>query len=98
LGRVLRFNLLEDVTHGIDLGFPSPGKLLIRNAGNFDVRVGYDPGDVNATGVNYFTIEAGIVYTFDMGPNIGFLAQGQQLYFNSQDGACIMEFWFGNDR
>jgi hypothetical protein len=98
MGRILRITLLEDAVHGIDLGFPTTGKLLIRNAGSQDVRIGYDPSDVGAAGVNYYTLEAGIAYTFDMGPTVGFVAQGQQMYFNSPDGDCVVEIWFANNR
>tara|TARA_R110001599_G_scaffold149250_3_gene333064 strand:- start:98 stop:394 length:297 start_codon:yes stop_codon:yes gene_type:complete len=98
MGRILRYNLQEDIVTAIDFAFPTSGKLLIRNAGSVDVRIGYDPNDVNAVGVNYFTIEAGIVYTFDMGKSMGFLAQFQQLHVNSPDGACVLEIWFANEQ
>jgi hypothetical protein len=98
MGRILRHTLLEDDVYGIDLGFTKPGKLLIRNASTRDVRIGYDPYDVGALGVNYFTIEAGIAYVFDMGPGVGFVAQGQQMYFNSPDGDAEMEFWIADPR
>tara|TARA_R100000664_G_scaffold29041_1_gene40625 strand:- start:161 stop:460 length:300 start_codon:yes stop_codon:yes gene_type:complete len=98
MGRMLRTTLAEDQVYGIDLGFPRSGKLLIRNAGSNDVRVAYDRADANSTtGVNYFTVEAGITLVFDMSQAIGFLAQNQQLYFNSPDGANTMEFWMGYD-
>jgi len=96
MGRILRYNMQEDVVIGVDFGFPRAGKLLIRNAGTRDVRVGYDPRDVDqTTGVNYFTIEPGIVYTFDMSKTSGFLAQNQLLYFNSNTGAGTIEIWQG---
>ena len=96
MGRILRYTLAEDEAYGIDLGFNRPGKLLIRNAGTRDVRVGYDPSDVGATGVNYFTIEPGIVYTFDMSPMVGYLTENQQLYFLCDTGTNLMEFWIAN--
>jgi len=97
MGRILRFTLAEDQVHGIDLGFPKPGKLLIRNAGSNDVRIGFDPSDVNSTtGVNYYTIEAAITLVFDVSDFVGLIEQQQQMYFNSPDGDNVMEFWFAN--
>ncbi len=76
MGRILRYTLEDNTVSEVDFGFPTAGKLLIRNAGTRDVRIGYDPSDVDGTlGVNFFTIEPGIVYTFDLGPAVGFLAQ-----------------------
>ena len=98
MGRILRTTLAEDVVHGIDLGFPRSGKLLIRNAGATDLRVAYDRADANTTtGVNYFTIEAAITYVFDMSQAVGFLAQNQQLYFVAPDGDLAVEFWMAYD-
>ena len=97
MGRILRHTLLEDDVYGIDLGFTKPGKLLIRNASTRDVRIGYDPYDVGALGVNYFTIEAGITYVFDMSQAVGFLAQNQLLYFNCDTADNAMEFWLAYD-
>tara|TARA_R110000824_G_scaffold35597_2_gene111357 strand:+ start:3322 stop:3621 length:300 start_codon:yes stop_codon:yes gene_type:complete len=97
MGRILRYNLSEDIPTAIDFAFPTPGKLLIRNAGSNDVRVGYDPLDVaSATGTSFFTIEPGVTYVFDMSTSSGFLAQDQQLFINSPDGANIVEVWFAN--
>ena len=97
MGRILRYTLAEDEVYGIDLAFPRPGKLLIRNASNFDVRVGYDRSNVtDATAKNYFTIEAGLTYVFDMGTGVGFVAQNQQMYFNSPNGDAAMEWWFAH--
>ena len=94
MGRILRITLVEDQVYGIDLGFPRSGKLLIRNAGTSDVRVAYDRADADSvTGVNYFTIEAGIVYVFDCSQGVGFVAQDQQLYFNCSTANNAMEFW-----
>ena len=99
MGRMLRVALPEDQVYGIDLGFPRSGKLLIRNGGSADGRVAYDRADADSvTGVNYFTIEAGIVYAFDMSQAIGFLAQNQQLYFNCPTANLdSMEFWMAYD-
>jgi hypothetical protein len=47
--------------------------------------------------VNYFTILAGTQYVFDVGPNIGFLAQNQQLFLNSPDGDATIEVWVANN-
>jgi|TARA_A100001391_G_scaffold202951_1_gene193957 hypothetical protein len=97
MGRILRYNMQEDVVIGVDFGFPRAGKLLIRNAGTRDVRIGYDPRDVDqTTGVNYFTIEPGIVYTFDMSASSGFLEQDQQLYMVCTTGANEVEIWFAH--
>ena len=97
MGRILRYNMQEDVVIGVDFGFPRAGKLLIRNAGTRDVRVGYDPRDVDqTTGVNYFTIEPGIVYTFDMSASSGFLEQEQHLYLGCTTGSNEVEIWFAH--
>ncbi len=97
MGRILRYNMQEDVVIGVDFGFPRAGKLLIRNAGTRDVRIGYDPRDVDQTnGVNYFTIEPGIVYTFDMSASSGFLEQDQQLYMVCTTVTNEIEIWFAH--
>ena len=98
MGRIHRFTLADNVATAVDFGFPTVGKLLIRNGGTRDVFIGYDPSDVQGgAAVNYFTIEPGIVYTFDLGPTIGWLAQNQQLYLNCPTGTNVMEIWFAND-
>ena len=99
MGRILRTTLTEDQVYGIDLGYPRSGKLLIRNAGTADVRVAYDRVDADSvTGVNYFTIEAGITYVFDMSQAVGFVAQNQLLYFNCPTADLdSMEFWLAYD-
>ena len=98
MGRILRTTLTEDQVYGIDLGYPRSGKLLIRNSGTADVRVAYDRVDADSvTGVNYFTIEAGITYVFDMSQAVGFLAQNQLLYFNCDTADNAMEFWLAYD-
>lgn len=61
------------------------------------MKIGYDPSDVDANGVNYFTIEPGIVYTFDMSDTVGFIAQQQQLYLLCADGDNTVELWFANE-
>ena len=96
MGRILRYNMAEDIVNGIDFGIPTAGKLLVRNAGTRDVRLGYDPSDL-ADGGNYFTIEPGIVYTFDMSKSSGYLAQNQQLYLVCTTGANEVEIWFANE-
>ena len=99
MGRTLRYSLTEDIVTAIDFGFPRAGKLLIRNAGSNDVRIGYDPSDVDATtGVNYYTMVAGQEHLFDLAAGIGFLSQNQQLYLCSVDGDNVMEIWFANDQ
>jgi len=98
MGRILRYALTEDRVTAIDLGFPTPGKLLIHPVTQ-DVRVAYDRADASSTtGVNYFTLFAGTQYTFDLSAGVGWLAQGQQMYFNSPDGDTVVEIWFANER
>ena len=98
MGRILRYTLADNTVSAVDFGFPTAGKLLIRNAGTRDVFIGYDPSDVRgAAAVNYFTIEPGIVYTFDLGSSVGWLAQNQQLYLNCPTGTNEMEIWFANE-
>ena len=97
MGRIQRIALAEDDIKALDLGYPRSGKLLIRNAGTTDILVGYNRTDVNdatASG-QFFTLDPGIVYTFDMSQTSGFLAQNQLLYFNSNTGAGTIEIWQG---
>ena len=96
MGRILRYTLADNTVSAVDFGFPTAGKLLIRNAGTRDVFIGYDPSDVKG-GTNYFTIEPGIVYTFDMSSSVGFLAQNHQLYLNCPTGTNEVEIWFANE-
>ena len=96
MGRILRYTLADNTVSAVAFGFPTAGKLLIRNAGTRDVFIGYDPSDVKG-GTNYFTIEPGIVYTFDMSSSVGFLAQNQQLYLNCPTGTNEVEIWFANE-
>ena len=49
MGRILRFTLSEDVVTAIDFGSPTPGKILINNAGTVDIRIGYERTDVRST-------------------------------------------------
>ena len=95
MGRIQRLTLAEDVVQALDLGYPRSGKLLIRNAGTVDIKVGYTQTDViDATqSGQFFTLDPGIVYTFDMSQTSGFLAQNQLLYFNSNTGAGTIEIW-----
>ena len=95
MGRIFRTTIAENTTTEIDLSYPTPGKLFIRNAGSQGVRVGYDPLDVGVTGVNYFTIDAGVVYQLDMSPNVGYVSQKQLMYFHAV-ADTTMEFWFAN--
>ena len=99
MGRILRFTLSEDVVTAIDFGSPTPGKILINNAGTVDIRIGYERTDVRSTGGSdqFFTLNAGVQYIFDVGPQIGFLAQNQQLFVNSPDGDCVIEVWIANN-
>ena len=95
MGRIQRLTLAEDVVQALDLGYPRAGKLLIRNAGTTDILVGYTQTDVvDATqSGQFFTLDPGIVYTFDMSQTSGFLAQNQLLYFNSSTGSGILELF-----
>jgi hypothetical protein len=98
MGRITRYGMTEDIVTAIDFGSPTPGKILIYNTSVNDIRVGYARTDVDSTtGVNYFTILAGTQYVFDVGPNIGFLAQNQQLFLNSPDGDATIEVWVANN-
>ena len=97
MGRIQRIALAEDDIKALDLGYPRSGKPLIRNAGTTDILVGYTRTDVNdatASG-QFFTLDPGIVYTFDMSQTSGFLAQNQLLYFNSNTGDGTIEIWQG---
>ena len=99
MARILRIALAEDVPEGIDLGMPGPGKILIQNSGANDCIVGYDRADVlGATAVSYYTIDAGLTLMFDTGPEIGFLAQNQLLWFASPSGDTTVEIWVADGR
>ena len=98
MGRILRYALTEDRVTAIDLGFPTPGKLLIHPVTQ-DVRVAYDRADASSTtGVNYFTLFAGTQYIFDLSQGVGWLSQQQQMFLNSPDGDTVVEIWFANER
>lgn len=98
MGRILRIELAEGVSEGIDLGIVGPGKILLYNTGTNDMRIGYDRFDVSANGVNYFTLLGGSQYIFDVGPGIGFLSQNQQLYFVSPTGDQTLEIWIADNQ
>ena len=99
MGRIQRLTLQEDVVQALDLGYPRSGKLLIRNAGTVDILVGYTATDVvdGTQDGQFFTLDPGIVYTFDMSQTSGFLVQNQLLYFNASLGNCIIEIWQAYD-
>ena len=98
MGRILRIELAEGVSEGIDLGIVGAGKILLYNTGTNDMRVGYDRFDVSTTGTNYFTLLGGSQYIFDVGPGIGFLSQNQQLYFVSPTGDQTLEIWIADNQ
>ncbi len=73
-GRILRATLAENDPTMLNVTLTTKGKLLIKNAGNFDLWVGYDQYDVTlATGVNYFVIDAGVTFVFVCLARCGFL-------------------------
>jgi len=97
MGRITRYGMTEDIVTAIDFGTPAPGKILIYNTSDYDIRIGYARTDVDSTtGVNYFTLLAGTQYVFDVSSSIGFLAQNQQLFLNSPDGNATIEVWVAN--
>ncbi len=99
MGRILRTATAEDAPILLNVSTQGPGKVLIRNSGSNDIRVGYDRSDVLlATGNNFFTIEAGITYVFDASQGVGFLSQTASLWFNSTLGASSLEIWIADDR
>ena len=95
MGRIQRIALAEDDIKALDLGYPRSGKLLMRNAGTTDIIVGYTRTDVTdaTAGGQFFTLDPGIVYTFDMSQTSGFIAQNALLYFNSNTGDGTIEIW-----
>lgn len=98
MGRMFRYTLQEDVAIALDVSFRTSGKLLIKNFGTRDCRMGYDPYDIDqTTGVNFWTIEAGEGYAFDMSPEVGFLSQGQQLFIICTTGTNVIEMWVANE-
>ena len=95
MGRIQRLALAEDNIQALDLGYPRSGKLFIRNAGTTEILVGYAASEVTDATQNgqFFTLDPGIVFTFDMSQTSGFLAQNQLLYFNSNTGSGTIEIW-----
>tara|TARA_R100000664_G_scaffold5273_1_gene10108 strand:- start:4800 stop:5102 length:303 start_codon:yes stop_codon:yes gene_type:complete len=95
MGRIIRIaTLAENDPVAIDLGGRTPGKILIRNAGSNDIFVGYDRSDVLAsTASNYFTVEAGITYVFDISPQVGYVNQFSQMWMAAQGGSSSLEVW-----
>tara|TARA_B100000902_G_scaffold214805_1_gene204248 strand:+ start:274 stop:573 length:300 start_codon:yes stop_codon:yes gene_type:complete len=95
MGRIVRIGtMVENVPQAIDLGMTTPGKLLIKNQGANDIRIGYSQADVNATtGVNFMTLDAGTLLVFDAGPGVGFVAQQQQMVFMATGGNSTLEIW-----
>ena len=98
MGRMFRISLAENVIVPIDLGIVTPGKILLYNSGTLDIRVAYDRFSVGTSGSNYFTILAGSQYIFDVGPDIGFLSQNQQLFFVSPSVTQTLEVWVADNR
>tara|TARA_Y100000004_G_scaffold194319_1_gene258609 strand:- start:1253 stop:1540 length:288 start_codon:yes stop_codon:yes gene_type:complete len=95
---MLRVVLTEGVVEGIDLGIVGAGKILLYNSGVTDIRVGYDRFDVGDTGTNYFTLLGGSQYVFDVGSEIGFLSQNQQLYFVNPTASGTLEIWIADNQ
>ena len=96
-GRILRATLDENVPTMLNVTNTTSGKLLIKNAGNFELWVGYDQYDVTlATGVNYFVIDAGVTLVFDQSQGVGYLSQNAGLWFSSQGGAGEVQIWVAN--
>ena len=95
MGRIQNLTLAEGIIQGLDLGYPRSGKLFIRNAGTGDLRIAYTETDLRNTTANgqFFTLDPGIVYTFDMSQSSGFLAQNQLLYYVSPTGSGSLELW-----
>ena len=94
MGRMLRIGLAEAEIEAVDLGIISAGKILLYVTGTSEIRVGYTRTDVSSTSVQgYFTLLGGSQYLFDVGPNIGFLSQNQQLFFVSPSGDNTLEVW-----
>lgn len=98
MGRIVRIGtLVENVPVAIDLGMRSAGKILIKNQGSFDIRVGYDESDVSATtGVNYFTIDAGTTFIFDASPEVGFVNQVSNMFFMAVGGNSEIQVWLAS--
>ena len=99
MGRIQRLTLQEDEVQALDLGYPRSGKLLIRNAGTGEVRVGYTATDVtdNTPSAQFYTLDPGIVYTFDISPTSGFFVQNQLLYFLCSTANNTIGIWQAYD-
>lgn len=96
-GRILRATLAENVPTMLNVTNTTNGKLLIKNAGNNDIHIGYDRSDVLlATGVNYFVIDPGVTLVFDQSNGVGFLSQNTGLFFAAQGGASEVQIWVAN--
>ena len=98
MARIQRISLAENVPEGLDLGITRPGKILIQNVGSNSCFIGYDYGDVLAVTANaaYYTLTAGLTLVFDCGPEIGWISQGQLLYFNANGGDTTVEIWIAD--
>jgi len=46
-----------------------------------------------ATASNYFTIPAGVMLVFDIGPGVGALNNVSNMWFAAQGGASTLEVW-----
>lgn len=90
MGRILQLSLTTTST-ALDLRQPASGKVWIYVDGSNDVRVGYDPADVDGTA--YFTLLAGSQYLLDQGSGIGFLAQEELLYVRSDTSTSSIQVW-----
>jgi len=90
---MLRISLAEAEIEAVDLGIISAGKILLYVTGTSEIRVAYTRTDASTTGTSYFTLLGGSQYLFDVGPNIGFLSQNQQLFFVSPSGDNTLEVW-----
>lgn len=95
MARIQRVSLAENVPEGLDLGITRPGKIIIQNVGSNSALIGYDYGDVLAATANaaYYTLTAGITLVFDCGPEIGWISQGQLMWFNATGGSTTLEIW-----
>jgi len=97
MGRIQRFTMTEDEVYQVDFGMTTSGKLAIHPV-SFDVRVAYDAVDASSTtGVQYFTLFAGVQYWFDLSQGVGWLAQNQGMFINSPDGITVIEIWIANN-
>jgi len=95
MSRIVRIaTLAENEPTAVDLGMTTPGKLFIQNSGSNDIWVGYDYANVLlATSSNYFTIPAGVMLVFDIGPGVGVLNNVSNMWFSAQGGASTLEVW-----